>query len=90
MRSPSAKHPALALTYSPEHIKFVCSVVMLKSPQRGEDKTKRFYAMSGMVLCHVSVDTYCHGSIYTSLRTTHAPMYFPSQFHLLERYNRRP
>lgn len=47
MRSPSAKHPALALTYSPEHIKFVYSVVMLKSPQRGEDKTKRFYAMSG-------------------------------------------
>ena len=50
MRSPSAKHPALALTYSPEHIKFVCSVVMLKSPQRGEDKTKRFYAMSGSIL----------------------------------------
>ena len=50
MRSPSAKHPALALTYSPEHIKFVYSVVMLKSPQRGEDKTKRFYAMSGSIL----------------------------------------
>ena len=50
MLSPSAKHPDLALTYSPEHIKFVCSVVILKSPLRGEDKTKRFYAMSGSIL----------------------------------------
>ena len=50
MRSPSAKHPALALTYSPEHIKFVYSVVMLKSPQRGEEKTEK-------VLCHVRLNT---------------------------------
>ena len=81
MRSPSAKHPSLALTYSPEHIKFVCSVVCWKAPSGEKIKRK------GFMPCQAQ---YYHDSIYTCLWTIHAPMYFPTQFYLLERYNRRP